>query len=286
MIFGIARSGFEKKMYREMVAANLLEKPLEISQNEKVGQTFSAVALGGLRTVVASFLNLRAYGFFERQEWRELAEAYETITSLQPRSLYYWDSGQWHLTYNAAGQTRNNAELTPLRREQLFRHYIKEGREFGERGLKNMPDSYRLHQSLAQNYSNVHRLPDFEKAANHYKRAWQLNPQSLLMKRQWLLCLASTTGNDAEILTNCREMYHHEKTTAPFIVTPALACLTFAMESIQPGALPTIELVDAIFPDRITAWKQLSLYYQNNANQRPTHGIPRALELLQHNVEK
>ncbi|NJM36475.1 MAG: hypothetical protein HC845_00580 [Akkermansiaceae bacterium] len=63
LLFGAARMPYEAALAKELRAARLTPQPLEIGTREKIGQTSSAVALGGLRTLVATFLSLRAYSF-------------------------------------------------------------------------------------------------------------------------------------------------------------------------------------------------------------------------------
>ncbi|MCU0753376.1 MAG: hypothetical protein MUC40_10220 [Akkermansiaceae bacterium] len=101
LAFGAARMPFEAGLSRELRAAGLFPPPLEIGTRDKIGQTSSAVALGGLRTLVATFLNLRAFTFFTEQRWDDVAGTYGMIVDLAPRTRYYWETGSWHMAYNA-----------------------------------------------------------------------------------------------------------------------------------------------------------------------------------------
>ena len=71
---GALRLHWEAGFSAELRADGLLAKKVEMGTRDKIGQTSSAVALGGLRTLVATFLNLRAFSFFEAKRWDELAE--------------------------------------------------------------------------------------------------------------------------------------------------------------------------------------------------------------------
>ena len=99
--FGAARMPFEAALSRELRQAGLTPPPLDIATRDKIGQTSSAVALGGLRTLVATFMNVRAFGFFQEQRWDDVADTFETIVALAPRTRYYWEPGAWHMAYNA-----------------------------------------------------------------------------------------------------------------------------------------------------------------------------------------
>ena len=61
---GAVRMPFERQITDDLYQARLLPPKLEQRTGEKIGQTFSAVSLGGLRTLVATFMNLRAFTFF------------------------------------------------------------------------------------------------------------------------------------------------------------------------------------------------------------------------------
>ncbi|HEX7260381.1 MAG TPA: hypothetical protein VF258_01050, partial [Luteolibacter sp.] len=93
LAFGAARLPYEAGLAKELRATGLTQKPMEIETRDRIGQTSSAVALGGLRTLVATFLNLRAFSFFEEQKWDQVAETYDSIVVLAPRTAYYWDNG-------------------------------------------------------------------------------------------------------------------------------------------------------------------------------------------------
>lgn len=74
LAFGAARLPYEAGLAKELRSAGLTPPPMEIGTRDKIGQTSSAVALGGLRTLVATFMNLRAFSFFQEQRWDDLAE--------------------------------------------------------------------------------------------------------------------------------------------------------------------------------------------------------------------
>ncbi len=86
LAFGAARLPFEAALSGKLRAAGLFPGAMEISSRDRIGQTSSAVALGGLRTLVATFLNLRAFTFFTEQRWSDVADTFDTIVDLAPRS--------------------------------------------------------------------------------------------------------------------------------------------------------------------------------------------------------
>jgi hypothetical protein len=120
LVFGGLRLPFEARLSGELRAAGLFPPPLEIGTRDKIGQTSSAVALGGLRTLVATFFNLRAFTFFTEQRWADVGDTFETIVDLAPRTRYYWETGSWHQSYNAASYYMNDSKLA--RRCVVARH--------------------------------------------------------------------------------------------------------------------------------------------------------------------
>ena len=152
--------------------------PLEIATRDRIGQTSSAVALGGLRTLVATFLNLRAFTYFTEQRWDDVADTYDTIVDLAPHTRYYWETGSWHLAYNAASYYLNDSELPPLRRREAWRASILRGRAFLERGIRNNPDDWSLLANLGMLLSDpiqILRLQGFRRGV--FRRGRGLPPR-------------------------------------------------------------------------------------------------------------
>ena len=73
--FGVAKLRFEDKLSQDMVEQKLIQPPLKEGTSLRLGQTGAAVALGGLRSLVASIWNLRAFVHFEDLNWLKLEES-------------------------------------------------------------------------------------------------------------------------------------------------------------------------------------------------------------------
>ncbi|MEY5013405.1 MAG: hypothetical protein RLY69_1120, partial [Verrucomicrobiota bacterium] len=136
LAFGAARMPYERELGKSLRDAGLFPPTLQIGTRERIGQTSSAVALGGLRTLVATFLNLRAFTYFTERRWDDVEETFNTIVDLAPHTRYYWETGSWHLAYNAASYYINDSKLPPLRRREAWRMSILKGRAFLERGIR------------------------------------------------------------------------------------------------------------------------------------------------------
>jgi hypothetical protein len=79
-----------------------------------------------------------------------MAGLFDTVTTLQPRSLTYWDMASWHMAWNASiAALQNEKQASEALRIKAQREYIHLGRDFLERGIKNNPDRYQLYLQLA-----------------------------------------------------------------------------------------------------------------------------------------
>jgi len=177
LVFGFAKYQYEDRLSRDMVSQQLIQPPLREGTSLQLGQTGAAVALGGLRSLVAAIWNFRAFLYFEDLNWIKVEEAYEITTTLQPQTTYYWETGAWHLHSNASGYYRDNNDLSPYRRKSMQKRYIEKGSSFLELGIKNNADNWRLHRELSRIWSDYHKLPDIERALKHFDNT--LNCKSL-----------------------------------------------------------------------------------------------------------
>lgn len=147
LLFGLARLPYERSLENNRHEHNLHAVTLDISLRERIGQLAYAAALSGFRSVVAAFLWIEAHTAWEQTAWGRMAGLFESVTSLQPRSLIYWDLASWHMAWNASVAARENpsqpSEFLRLRAE---REYHKLGRDLLERGIANNPGSYLLHE--------------------------------------------------------------------------------------------------------------------------------------------
>ncbi len=277
LAFGLLRQFPEHSLQQELQSAGLLEQALATSQKEQIGQTAAAVALGGLRTVVATFLNLRAYASFDRRDWSKLEAQFETLVLLQPRSRYYWDVGAWHLAYNAASDYQEREDLPAPRRLALHRAYVFKGRAFLERGVQQNPQDWQLLSSLGRFYSVVSKYPDFQKAADCYRRAWETGRARRFEARAWLYCLARVEGQQSQALELARRLMRQDEKMAD-----TQRCLTFVLEMSQPHHADVDTLVRQCFGHPQQAKRMLQIYRDRNAEQLPITGVDAALERLNH----
>jgi hypothetical protein len=78
-----------------------------------------------------------------------MAGLFNTVTTLQPHSLLYWDIAAWHMAWNASiAALQDKHQPSEVLRERARRQYIQLGKDFLERGIRNNPESYLLQERL------------------------------------------------------------------------------------------------------------------------------------------
>jgi hypothetical protein len=150
--FGVLRAPVEQHLRDRLVAANLLLPPPAQSAFEQMSQSALMGTLGGLRSLVATFLTLEAYDHFGVKAWDELGRTYQIITALEPRDESHWVSVIWHLGINATANMESDERLPAFERQRRFKQYAFEAIDFAERGLAQIPESAAIRLQLAEVY--------------------------------------------------------------------------------------------------------------------------------------
>jgi tetratricopeptide (TPR) repeat protein len=283
LVAGAVRLPMEASLTSELYRENLLPPRLEIGTGEKLGQTFSAVSLGGLRTLVATFLNIRAYSYFEKQRWSDVADTYDLIVDLAPRTKYYWDAGSWHLAYNAASHYLYESELPPLRRKLLWKSSILAGRKFLERGIQNNPDHPVLYERLGFLLADSNKVTAFGDPADSYAASYEAYKAAVdtglarsFTKRAALYSLVRVPGLEKEALDLLLEIKRDQKK-----LQPTAMAMQYVLEYHQNPERPVIELVDEVFPSHKMAYQILGRLWMRASDRFPMHGAARAIRHLE-----
>jgi hypothetical protein len=281
--FGAARLPFEASLAKELRSAGLTPLAMEIGTREKIGQTSSAVALGGLRTLVATFLNLRAFSFFQEKRWDDVAASYDLIVDLAPHTKYYWESASSHSAYNAASYYLYDSELPPLRKKQAWRESIFRGREFLERGIRNNPYDWSLLASLGFLLSDSNKFmafhdPDqtFAEAAAAYSRSAATGNALPYAARMGFYSLARVSGKEAEALALGRQLYANRQNHAP-----TLLVLLLVLEAHENPAMDVTQRALALFGTPEKTYEILCNHWLRTKERFPVYGIATALESLE-----
>jgi len=81
---GYLRMPVEQEFTEDLRERKIVQPQISAQTWSQMGQTSLAGAFGGLRSVMASMLSLKAQGNFEENEWYDLKKDYEVITALDP----------------------------------------------------------------------------------------------------------------------------------------------------------------------------------------------------------
>ena len=281
--FGALRIPLEASLTRELRTQNLLPPELAIGTRERIGQTSSAVALGGLRTLVATFLNLRAYTFFTEQRWQDVGDTYDTIVDLAPRTHYYWDTGSWHLAYNAASYYVHDSDLPALRRQKYWREYIQRGRAFLERGVRNNPGDWKMFTSLGKLLSDPNKFPAFSDqnkvfaaAADAYQGAVDTGDAPQSISRALLYALSRVPGRESDALALAEKLYHIRGNQNPLLLS-----IYFAERMHADPDQDAYQLAHEIFGNDEKAYEMLTLHWERIQDRFPVYGVAAAIASLE-----
>ena len=284
LAFGAARLAYEAALTRDLQAAGLVTPRMQLGTRDKIGQTSSAVALGGLRTLVATFLNLRAYTAFSEQRWEDIAETFNTIVDLAPHTRYYWETGSWHLAYNAASYYINDTGLPPLRRREAWRLYILKGRAFLERGIRNNPNDWSLLASLGTLLSDPNKFPAFRDnnatfttAAEAYRQAAATGKALDYVRRARLYSLVRVAGRESESLALAHSLFHESTRNH----TPTLLMLLLVLEAHEQPTMDVARRAIELFETPEKAYAALSSHWQRTRERFPVFGVSSGLDALE-----
>lgn len=173
LLLGLVKLPVEEAATRHLRDARLLSPPLDMSVRESIGQMGFAASLGGLRSLVASITYLQAYEAWSNVDWARVDSYFQITTTLQPRYDKYWDEAAWHMAYNAATNYLGRSEINPAVRGKLFHDHIQRGVDILQHGLKILPNSARLWNTLAEVYER--RVVDPQKAADSYMEVLRIS---------------------------------------------------------------------------------------------------------------
>lgn len=278
--FGAAKLKFEDQLNRDMVDNRLIQPPLKEGTSLQIGQTGATVALGGLRSLVAAVWNMRAFLHFEDLDWIKLEQAYEVITTLQPQTTHYWETGAWHMHTNASVYYKEDPELSSFRQAALQRQYINKGSAFLEEGVRQNPDNWKLHNALARVWSDYYKLPDLNRAVTHYDNT--LSCESLpdykraMFERFRFYTMTRVPERYEEALKEGLRLYH----ASPRNRTPSLSNYIFALQNAL--AIPDNERIpeEQLFPNKKTQLQWLQNLLNRQRQNFPIHGVEAKIEQL------
>ena len=206
LVFGAIRLPLEMALTREHRQASFGNVQLNLGLRSKIGQLGFLAALSGFRTLVADLLWIQAHTAWERVEYGTMYFMFNTITTLAPHNVGFWDGAAWHMAYNASVAVMNDPKEKRIAvKLKKQREYFMVGREFLEHGIANNPKAYILHQNLGAIYRD--KLNDNWNAFLEYDKAAACPNAPTYEKRFAAYELSKVPGREKEAYERLRRLY-------------------------------------------------------------------------------
>jgi hypothetical protein len=205
-IFGGVRLPLEIHLAQEQRSAGFHSAALNLPLREQIGQAGFIAALSGFRSLVAAYLWIEANSAFENVEWGRMAGLFQTVTTLQPKSILYWDMSGWHMAWNASSNAyEDKSQPSEVLRMRAQRQYWNLGRKFYEDGLKANPDSGQLWAMYGNLLSQ--KYEDHEAAFHAYETASSKSDARPQYRREAAYELAAVPGKEREAYQFLKSIY-------------------------------------------------------------------------------
>ena len=206
LAFGAIRLPIESALTQQHRSAYFHEAELGLDLREQIGQLGFLAALSGFRSLVADVAFIQGHVAWERTEWGRVLLLFRQATTLQPRSILFWDMAAWHMAWNASVAAQHDPTLpNDFLRRKSQREYFALGKDFLERGIKNNPDRPQLYESLARLYKE--KLNNHAAAAKYYAKAATLPGAPEYDERFAAYELSFAPGHEREAYEALRALY-------------------------------------------------------------------------------
>ena len=168
---------------------------------------------------MADGLFIQAHVAWEQTEWGRVLLLFRQVTTLQPRSILFWDMAAWHMAWNASVAAMNDQAQPRLSlRVKAQREYFALGKDFLERGIKNNPDRPQLYEAMARLYKE--KFKDHERASEFFAKAAVLPGARRYDRRFSAYELSYCEGREREAYERLRQLYDEgEKERLPTLIT-------------------------------------------------------------------
>ena len=218
-VVGVILLPWQINLQRTEQESHFRTATLSLSLREQIGQAGFLAALSGFRSPLAALLWIEAYTAWERTEWGRMEGLFNTVTTLQPHTLLYWDIAAWHMAWNASASVmQDRKQQSEALRERARRQYINLGRDFLERGIRNNPDSYQLYDRLGILLRD--KVQDHGAAADAFAKAASFPEAPLYIHRFAAYEAAKAPGREREAYERLLALYREgDKQRMPTLLT-------------------------------------------------------------------
>lgn len=206
LTFGVTKLPTERALFVQHRQLHFRGVELNLGLREQLGQLGFIAALSGFRSIVADALFIQAHVAWEHTKWGRVLLLFRQVTTLQPRAVLFWDMAAWHMAWNASVAAMNDQTQPRLAlRIKAQREYFALGKDFLERGIKNIPDKPQLYESLARLYKDKYQ--DHARASEFFAKAAGLPGAPSYDKRFSAYELSYCEGREREAYERLRQLY-------------------------------------------------------------------------------
>jgi hypothetical protein len=218
-VFGALLIPWEIRLQQTAQESHFRTTPLTLGLREQIGQSGFLAALSGFRAPVAAFLWIEAHTAWEKTEWGRMARLFNTVTTLQPHTLLYWDIAAWHMAWNASiSVLHDTKQKSEVLRERARRQYIQLGRDILENGIRNNPDSYLLYERLGILLRD--KVEDHSAAADAFAKAASFSDAPAYIHRFAAYEMGKVPGRERETYDLLLSLYREGgKQRMPALIT-------------------------------------------------------------------
>lgn len=209
---------FQIKLQNECRVAGFRTTPVTLELREQIGQSGFLAALSGFRAPLAAGLWIEAHNAWEKTEWGRMAGLFNTVTTLQPHNLLYWDNASWHMAWNASAASLLDRRVqSAALRERSASQYVALGRDFLERGIRNNPDEPLLYERLGTLLRD--KVQDHAAAADAFSKGASFPNAPGYLKRFAAYETALSPGREEEAYRRLLELFNEgEKQRVPTLL--------------------------------------------------------------------
>lgn len=275
---GLLRAPFERPLAREMRTAGILSAPIDLETSEALGQTSAAIALGGLRSLVAAVLNFsKVVPAWQDRDWLAIFDTFEQIHTLQPETGYYWEAAAGYAADDAYSDYRDRTGVPEWRRKLRRDEFFKKGEGYLTEGIKHLPGDVRLYQMKARLRSDIYKPDhiDYAVATKVLDDAVELENATDVLRRYRLYLMSRVPDRRAEALAVAREIYQDPKARYPSVKS-----LIFSLQNEFPDD-PGPRIADReLYPSDSEFLRGLFNHYQRRDEDLPMVGVRAEIERL------
>ena len=219
VVFGAVKLPLEHDLALQHRQLHFRRVEFNLDLREQIGQLGFVAALSGFRALVADVVFIQAHVAWERTEWGRVLLLFRQATTLQPRSILFWDMAAWHMGWNASVAALNNpAQPRQALRVKAQREYFAVARDFLERGIRNNPEKPQLYESLARLYKDKYN--DHLLASEYFAKEAELPGAPSYVRRFSAYELSYCEGREREAYDQLRRLYEMgDRERLPTLIT-------------------------------------------------------------------